>query len=1062
MNIFDNIAKNVKKATVPAVESLTEKEIDGLAFTATTNEDYDTLGAAMEALGVETVYAEEKVDKDDLSPEELHQLSSAGMEDEDPDDYEDEETVEMLVDGYIDEAYADEASDAIDELTAEDLEDIEDDEGMESYLSAEQLMEYEAAEEGKITDRVKSGLNLDKSYSCVKRAYDDFKNLKRRPNLKASLAALVTLPVSFSATYIPTAAVYEKINGRSYDFEDAVSEFFALVGYCTAEMPELIDDVLKYNTMGEKALLGGIAAVGFAGTKSLVSKIDSALKTKALKTNKTYMNSYNKVTNIYNKVTETYHKLKKESTEDRQKELIVFNQFCRQMAQVIIQELKAITRDLKSLLAEVKAAKKNPPKEKTSAEIAEEKAHEKKQKELDRTFRAKSTESFSELLAELSDNEDLVPIFNEVYEAFESYYISELELEVAEEGSVRDRTDSAQAHFEKIKAASREYNDRKRVENIVRRVEERRKPMTDEEFKNILTPENRAAVEKAEEERRRREDDKKADELAARRQARRIEREEAEAKKPINRMKAALIKKHLMNAGSKVSLSKAAAGESFTGFTEEEIDELTDMILATEGFDEIAEEDYASLCEEIIAEESVLDEYSENDEIAEEGRIDDFKKKKIDNMQDKLIPGTRLFKNDTVGVSEKISDILEVNKKAVNAVKLHISKLQKIGGHSDLIAKYRDLINKTNITIDFLRKSGHAQNEVDRKLMVDHLFVPNESELNKLINHLNTEFNHLSATESYDESDLEAAEEAMSDELYDLNIARKDAKLAYKDSKLQKQNVKADIKSAKSENKMLKKQSGDAARQIKILREQLRDSAVSVKNQQRCIKDLRKQCKHHPKNEALAKRLGEETTKLARLIDRQFEWNNEIRRLEQSIFENKNTISHNKTGVNDLKRDLNLSTRDIRDAKRSMIEAKLAYKDQKAAEKAVVDPSEEIISDGITDAISNTIELFKEQSAIVAAQTNEMINDVQDIVDTAEEAIPEVVNSKGNPFLEVRNTITNLFKKNQMNNVAVASFCFGMSPEEIATESIGDVTDALESYAEFLLSQYNSDSDEDE
>lgn len=150
MNIFDNIAKNVRRAQVPAVESLTESEIDGLTFAATTNEDYDTLGAAMEAMGVKTAYKEEKVDKDDLTESEIRQLYNDGMEDEDPDDYEDPYTEETIIDGYIDEAYADEADEALGELTEEDLEDIEDDEGMESYLSAADF--EDVAEEGFFKD----------------------------------------------------------------------------------------------------------------------------------------------------------------------------------------------------------------------------------------------------------------------------------------------------------------------------------------------------------------------------------------------------------------------------------------------------------------------------------------------------------------------------------------------------------------------------------------------------------------------------------------------------------------------------------------------------------------------------------------------------------------------------------------------------------------------------------------------------------------------------------------------------------------------------------------------
>lgn len=133
MNIFDNIAKNVRKATVPAVESLTETEINGLAVAATTSEEYDTIGAAMEAIGVETAYKEDKVKKDELTDKEIQQLYEAGMEDEDPDDYEDPLAEEAIIDGYIEEAYAAEADDALNALSEEDLEDIEDDDATESY-----------------------------------------------------------------------------------------------------------------------------------------------------------------------------------------------------------------------------------------------------------------------------------------------------------------------------------------------------------------------------------------------------------------------------------------------------------------------------------------------------------------------------------------------------------------------------------------------------------------------------------------------------------------------------------------------------------------------------------------------------------------------------------------------------------------------------------------------------------------------------------------------------------------------------------------------------------------
>lgn len=150
MNIFDNIAKNVRKATVPAVESLTENEIDGLAMAATTNEDYDTIGAAMEAIGVETVYKEEKVKKEELTEKEIRQLYEAGMEDEDPDDYEDPLAEEAIIDGYIEEAYAAEADDALGALSEEDLEDIEDDDATESYLLL--AGSEDIAEEGLVDD----------------------------------------------------------------------------------------------------------------------------------------------------------------------------------------------------------------------------------------------------------------------------------------------------------------------------------------------------------------------------------------------------------------------------------------------------------------------------------------------------------------------------------------------------------------------------------------------------------------------------------------------------------------------------------------------------------------------------------------------------------------------------------------------------------------------------------------------------------------------------------------------------------------------------------------------
>jgi len=148
MNIFDQIAKNVQRSSVPAIESLTEAEIDGMIVTES---EEDTIGMAMEAMGIPVMYKEDKVDESELTAKEIEQLYRAGIEDEDEDDYEDEETLEMIVDNYIEEAYMQEEQDALGELSESDLEDIDDDfdDGLEAYVR----LDDEPAMEGKVQSR---------------------------------------------------------------------------------------------------------------------------------------------------------------------------------------------------------------------------------------------------------------------------------------------------------------------------------------------------------------------------------------------------------------------------------------------------------------------------------------------------------------------------------------------------------------------------------------------------------------------------------------------------------------------------------------------------------------------------------------------------------------------------------------------------------------------------------------------------------------------------------------------------------------------------------------------
>ena len=137
MSLFDKIVKSVNDTIEPGLESLVNTEIDGMAVNDDSfDEDATMLEDAMEALGVDTVYAEEEL-PDDLSKEEIEALSKAGASEEDEEDYEDDdESSEDLIDGYIDEVYGDEAEDALGVLSEQDLEDIEDDfsdAGFESY-----------------------------------------------------------------------------------------------------------------------------------------------------------------------------------------------------------------------------------------------------------------------------------------------------------------------------------------------------------------------------------------------------------------------------------------------------------------------------------------------------------------------------------------------------------------------------------------------------------------------------------------------------------------------------------------------------------------------------------------------------------------------------------------------------------------------------------------------------------------------------------------------------------------------------------------------------------------
>ena len=132
-SIFDQIIGTVNKSTPEiTLESLTTiAEINGMSIETDSYEEDSSsmLADAMEAMGAKVKY------EDDYSASEIAALEKDGAADEDPDD--DDETIEEMASGYIDEYYETEKDDALSALSDTDLDDIDDDfeGGYEASLS---------------------------------------------------------------------------------------------------------------------------------------------------------------------------------------------------------------------------------------------------------------------------------------------------------------------------------------------------------------------------------------------------------------------------------------------------------------------------------------------------------------------------------------------------------------------------------------------------------------------------------------------------------------------------------------------------------------------------------------------------------------------------------------------------------------------------------------------------------------------------------------------------------------------------------------------------------------
>ena len=218
-----------------------------------------------------------------------------------------------------------------------------------------------------------------------------------------------------------------------------------------------------------------------------------------------------------------------------------------------------------------------------------------------------------------------------------------------------------------------------------------------------------------------------------------------------------------------------------------------------------------------------------------------------------------------------------------------------------------------------------------------------------------------------------------------------------------------------------------------MIKEQLKNSKVAIAKQQACVASLKRKAKF---NKKLGEDLSRETIKLQTLIDTQTRWMTEVRTLEGQINTNKHHIATSKRDLNNMKRDYSNASRDIRDTKKTLADATMAYKDAKTAEKAVVNPTEtEIIEE---------IETFKQESANLVTQTANVIKNISDMVkNDPDETTPGAEPAKGSPFIEIRKNLSKLFAANQKNAVAVASFCYGLTEEDIAEEGVLDLISAF-------------------
>ena len=321
-------------------------------------------------------------------------------------------------------------------------ESIEDDDLDAADIDAEN----EVAEEGlkEVAKNVSTKYDISKSYNAVTKAYNSFKK-PNKSGLKSALAVLTSLAypaIDYTAGGIKTAiGDIKRAGGLTHEITyrwngtsgrattNIIDEFFW-------HMKEF-DDVMMHRFECEPiATYISFAVLGvIGGAAAAASTAKAASKNKLLRNfSDKYKASFMKVDNIYKKVTKVYEALKKESGEEREKEVKVFDQFCKQMATVILNELKSLTSNMKGLIAE---AKKNKEKTKEEAKVEakktpeerEEAANHAEQKESNKKLASKfgNVETAKESFVELGLSDELAEACAECMVAFESYYDTDLE-----------------------------------------------------------------------------------------------------------------------------------------------------------------------------------------------------------------------------------------------------------------------------------------------------------------------------------------------------------------------------------------------------------------------------------------------------------------------------------------------------------------------------------------------------------------------------------------------------------------------------------------------------------